>query len=146
MRGTIGNFKCDADGSDKRFGFVLPPNDPDNDTVIIFEAPIDCLSHQMMCRQGFIDPVDGWRLSLGGTALAALTNFLDMHSRVKNCIICTDNDEAGGKSAAKIAKLPNVTVIRTLPPANHNDWNDALLAFQKAEHRKNRTISTDKGR
>lgn len=146
LRGTMGNFKRDADGSDKQFGFVLPPDDPDSDTVAAFEAPIDCLSHQTMCRQGFIEPFDGWRLSLGGTAIVALTNFLDRHGKVKNCVICTDNDEAGEKAAAKIAELSGVTVTRTLPPASRNDWNEANLTLQKAERMKNRAISTDKGR
>lgn len=50
MCGTIGDFKCDADGSDKRFGFVLPPDDPNCDTVAVFEAPIDGLSHQTMTK------------------------------------------------------------------------------------------------
>jgi hypothetical protein len=93
LRGTAGDswgtvpFKRDADGSDKRFGFVLPPLNPKSDTVSVFESAVDCLSHQML-YPGF----GGWRLSLGCTAPAALTNFLERHGEVKNCIVCTDND------------------------------------------------------
>jgi hypothetical protein len=45
MRGTIGDFKRDADGSDKRFGFILPPINGGSDTVAVFESPVDALSH-----------------------------------------------------------------------------------------------------
>ena len=137
LRGTWSNFKCDVEGSDKSFGFVIPPNNPNSDTVAVFEAPIDCLSHQTLCRQGYIEPFDGWRLSLGGTALAALRNFLERHTSVTNCLVCTDNDEAGELAAAKIAKLPGITSERRLPVSG-SDWNEGLLALQKAERLQNR--------
>jgi hypothetical protein len=44
LRGTTSSFKRDSDGSDKRYGFTLPPNNPNSREVAIFEAPIDCLS------------------------------------------------------------------------------------------------------
>ena len=137
LRGTLGNYKCDAEGSDKRYGFLLPPYNPDSDTVAVFEAPIDALSHQTLCEQGHIEPYDGWRLSLGGTALAALKHFLEHHTGVTNCLICTDNDEAGERAADEIGKLPGITVVRYLPPTG-SDWNEALLAAQKAERLQNR--------
>jgi hypothetical protein len=133
----LGNFKCDAEGSDKSYGFVLPPSDPNSDTVAVFEAPIDCLSHQTMCKQGFIEPFDGWRLSLNCTALAALRNFLERHTGVTKCLVCTDDDEAGQYAADEIGKLPGITAKRTLPPAG-KDWNDGLLALQKAERLQHR--------
>jgi len=120
LRGTTGDFKRDADGSDKRFGFALPPSDLHSDTVAVFESPVDALSHQMLCPD-----FSGWRLSLGCTALSALTNFLERHKDVTNCIVCTDADEAGDRAAAKIAGLQGIFVSRFLPPAG-KDWNDAL--------------------
>ena len=137
LRGTLGNFKCDAEGSDKRFGFVLLPGNPISDTVAVFEAPIDCLSHQTLCNQGFIEPFDGWRLSLGGTALAAFRNFLERHTVVTSCLVCTDDDEAGRRAADEIGKMPGVKATRSLPPVG-KDWNDGLLALQKAERLQNR--------
>jgi hypothetical protein len=127
MRGTVGDFKRDADGSDKRFGFTLPPSDPRSDTVAIFESGVDALSHQMLCPD-----FDGWRLSLGCTALSALTNFLERHKGVINCIACTDDDEAGDRAAGKIAGLQGISVSRLLPPAG-KDWNDALLSIGSAQ-------------
>ena len=137
LRGTLGGFKCDAEGSDKRFGFLLPPRDPDSDAVAVFEAPIDCLSHQSLCEQGYLPAFDGWRLSLGCTALPALSHFLEHHTGVTNCLVCTDDDEAGERAADKIAKLPGIATVRSLPPAG-TDWNEGLLAVQKAERLQNR--------
>jgi hypothetical protein len=137
MRGTASGFKRDADGSDKRYGFLIPPKNPNSREIAVFEAPIDCLSHQTLCKQGFIPPFDGWRLSLGGTSLLALEHFLEIQERVTHCLICTDNDEAGDAAAKKIAELPGVSSARLLPLTG-NDWNDALQAMQKTERLQNR--------
>ena len=56
LRGTAGSFKCDVEGSDKEYGFAIPPHDSNNHEVAVFEAPIDALSHRTLCRQGFIPP------------------------------------------------------------------------------------------
>lgn len=132
IRGTMGDsqetvpFKRDADGSDKRFGFALPPSFPNSDTVAVFESAVDCLSHQTIYPQ-----FDGWRLSLGGTSLAALTNFFERHREVTHFIVCTDNDRAGNLAASKAAaEFPGITVSRSLPPAGHKDWNDALKSLR----------------
>jgi hypothetical protein len=117
----MGDFKCDMESSDKQFGFVLPPIAGESDTVMVFESPIDALSHQTIFPQH-----NGWRLSLGGTSLAALTNFLDRHSEVRNVIVSTDNDKAGNIAAVKIADLSDIAVTRLLPPSGSRDWNDAL--------------------
>ena len=132
IRGTTSSFKCDTDGSDKRYSFILPPNNPCSQTVAVFEAPIDCLSHQTLCKEGFIPNFNGWRLSLGGTSTLALEHFLEKHSEVIHCLVCTDNDEAGEMAAAKIEEMPDITSERS-PPFMENDWNDELQAMQKAE-------------
>jgi len=137
MRGTTSNFKRDADGSDKRYGFVIPPENPNSHTVACFEAPIDCLSHQTLCKQGFIEAFDGWRLSLGGTSILALEYFLETHKEITHCLICTDNDEAGELAAAKIAAIRGISSERS-PPVIENDWNDALMLLQKTERTQNR--------
>jgi hypothetical protein len=81
MRGTTSNFKRDAVGSDKKCGFVLPPNNPNSREIAVFESPIDCLSNQTLCKHGFIPPFEGWRLSLGGTSDLALKHFLEKHKQ-----------------------------------------------------------------
>jgi hypothetical protein len=126
MRGTLAEFRRDADGSDKRFGFCLPPQNAQSTAVAVFESPVDALSHQMLYPD-----FDGYRLSLGGTSLLALTHFLELHGEVANCVICTDNDRAGEFVAAKIAELPGITAVRLLPQVG-KDFNDTLQAVQKA--------------
>jgi len=126
LRGTSGDLKRDADGSDKRYGFVPPPTDLKSDTVAVFESPIDALSHQALCPK-----FDGWRLSLGCTALSALNNFLERHSGVTNCVVCTDNDDAGNNAAQKIAEIPGIKVSRFPAPAG-KDWNE-FLQIKKSE-------------
>jgi|GEM_PF-75408 len=113
-------FRRDVEGSDKSCGWFLPPTSPDCTTVLVFESPIDAMSHKLLCPE-----VDGFRLSLGGTALSALTRFLENHSEINTIITCTDNDTAGHLAARKIAALSGRRVIRALPPAG-KDWNDAL--------------------
>ncbi len=142
MRGTSSGFKCDADGSDKRYGFIMPPSNPNSQSVAVFEAPIDCLSHQTLCKEGFIPPFDGWRLSLGGTSPLALECFLENHSQITHCLICTDNDEAGEKAAARISELHGITSERS-PPSMGNDWNDMLRALQKTERTQNRARNSE---
>jgi hypothetical protein len=137
LRGTTSSFKCDANGSDKRYGFILPPENPNSHEIAVFEAPIDCLSHQTLCKQEHIPTFDGWRLSLGGTAVVAFEHFINQYPHVTHCLICTDNDEAGDMAAAKIAEMPGISSERS-PPVVENDWNDALMSFQKAERTQNR--------
>ena len=165
MRGTRGSFKCDAEGSDKSYGFVIPPkndsrnnsnvnnpnannpnsnnhsnNNPNSQTVMLFESPIDCLSHQTLCKRGDMPDFNGWRLSLGGTADVALIGFLERHPNINHCIVATDNDEAGNAFAERIASKVEIPVER-VHPLQGKDWNDALLLalqaltpLQKGEH------------
>ena len=137
LRGTTSNFKRDADGSDKRYGFVISPDNPNSREVAVFEAPINCLSHQTLCEQGFMPPFDGWRLSLGGTSILAFEHFMKLHPEVTHCFVCTDNDEAGEKAAVKIAEMPGITTERLLLDKG-TDWNDWLQGLQKAERTQNR--------
>jgi len=137
MRGTLSAFKCDTEGSNKKYGFILPPNNPGSNEVAVYEAPIDALSHMTLCEQGFIPMFDGWRLTLGGGSISALGHFLQQHPRITHCVVCTDNDEVGNKVAAKVAALPGITSARDPPPCG-NDWNDALEAMQKARRTQNR--------
>jgi hypothetical protein len=127
IRGTRGDFKRDADGSDKRYGFAMPPGfDNDRrekagDMLAVFESPIDAISHCV------VEPdFCGWRLSLGGTSLPALTQFLEQHPKIRHCLVCTDNDEAGNRCAAKIAETLTITTTRAAPPNGAKDWNEAL--------------------
>jgi hypothetical protein len=50
--------------------------------------------------------IDGWRLSLGGTAMPALTHFLEQckfQNPIAHCVICTDRDTAGHLAYSNIS-------------------------------------------
>jgi hypothetical protein len=140
IRSTTSAFKGDAEGSDKRYSFILPPTDLNSNTVMVCESPLDILSHQTMCIRGYIQPFDEWRLSLGGTSILGLEHFLKYNPQVNHCIVCTDNDEAGDITAAKIMDISKITAERLLPSFG-TDWNETLLALQKAERVQNRVQS-----
>ena len=146
MRGTVGDFKRDCDGSNKNYGFVIPPKNAVNgnsSAVAIFESPIDCLSYQTLCNRGDIPNFDGWRISLGGSCLNALLHFLQNHQEINHCIICTDNDESGNMAAKKITEVvKEISVVREIaihtersPPISGKDWNDSLLEILQSERK-----------
>jgi len=138
VRSTTSGFKGEVEGSDKRYSFLLPSINPNSNSVAAFESAIDSLSHQTMCKQGYIPQFDGWRLSLGGTSILGLAHFLNCQPLITHCFICTDNDEAGNKMAARIAELPIVTIER-IAPIYGKDWNEALQAMQRSDRMQNRT-------
>jgi hypothetical protein len=121
LLGTVGDFKCDAPGSDKWFGFLLPPVNLQTPIIAVFESAIDSLAHATLRPE-----IGGYRLSLGGIGLAALTQFLAYHGEVEYAEVCTDNDEAGNACAAQIAGLKKrVRAMRSKPPQG-KDWTDCL--------------------
>jgi hypothetical protein len=153
MRGTSGNFKRDADGSDKRYGFHLPPDfgkeeylSKVNTHLYVFESPIDALSHYVISQMPNQETLYGHRLSLGGTALAALNHFLENEMSIERIIICTDNDVAGNRAAAEIAEKygDRYKISQVTPPNGCKDWNESLLAAQKAERTQNRAQSNER--
>ena len=169
MRSTTNKFMLDAEGSDKRYGFTIPPPTLDStasDTqthltheAAIFESPIDALSHLTLCKQGLIPPFDGWRLSLGCTSLLALTRFLETRPEITHLRISTDNDEAGNKAAANIAELiggindnyhPVISgrgiTSQRAPPPYGKDWNDTLLTIQRMKRQENSQVQTQSQR
>jgi hypothetical protein len=149
VRSTTGPYKGDVDGSDKRYGFILPPNDPASRNIACFEAPIDVLSHKTMSMKGF-DGWDGWRLTLGGGSTLALRHFLEHHPAVDTVYICTDADKAGQRTADRIRALTaedgspfRHIAVKPHPPPFGNDYNDTLLAFLKEERTPGRPAKTN---
>ena len=148
VRSTTGIFKGDVDGSDKRYGFLLPPSDPDSRNIACFEAPIDALSHKTVCMKGLED-WDGWRLTLSGGSMLALKHFLQHHPAVDNVFICADLDDAGDMTAERIWALKTDKdspfkhiVVKPYPPTTGNDWNDALQTLLKTERSQDRPAAT----
>ncbi len=136
IRGTMGSYKGEATGSDKRFSFslCLPRQPP---TVHVFESAIDLLSYATLEHRAGRD----WRgdalLSLAGVfkqkrekvVPVALAQFLSDHPSVKTVCLHLDNDEIG-RSAAKgiiegLSDQPYEVINQ--PPSRGKDVNDQLL-------------------
>lgn len=108
MRGTYSYgrpFKAETPGSDKRYGFCIPPLHPST-TVAVFEAAIDAMAEMTLSDNA----ADKYRLSLGGIYApeqenveiktpVALVEFLRQHPEVDTIQLCTDNDEPGRNAA-----------------------------------------------
>jgi hypothetical protein len=139
LRSIFSSYKCDVEGSNKSFGFLLPAADNEIDTVAVFESAIDCLSHQSLSKQSLTNQYHGWRLSLGCTASTALIGFLERKPKVTHCLICTDNDGYGELAAERIKTITGISTERCLPGVG-KDWNEYLLAQQKTKRIENRAF------
>lgn len=106
LRGTLSNskksFRHDASGSDKRYSFRF--GDDSGDAVYVFEAAIDAMSHATLALHDGNRWWEQSRLSLGGTADTALSEYLRTHPHTKRIILCTDNDEAGNTAAEQMVE------------------------------------------
>ena len=100
LRGTYGDFKGEAGGSDKRFGFLLA-NQADASAVHLFESPIDALSYATLLKMKGRDWQYTPLLSLGGvfkkgkekgTVPAALESYLSSHAGTRSILLHLDND------------------------------------------------------
>lgn len=146
IRGTVGSYKGEAFGSDKRYAFslCLPRQPP---TVHVFESAIDLLSYATLEHRAGRD----WRgdalLSLAGVFQrkrekvlpVALKQFLEDRPSVKTVYLHLDND-AVGRSAAQgiidaLADSPYQVIDE--PPTHGKDVNDQLcweLQTKEKEH------------
>ena len=132
-------FLREADGSDKRYSFSLPPQERSN-TLYLFESAIDCLSFAELQRMGGNDwKIDNY-LSLSGvyqprkelseTPLPiALVQFLQDNPHINHITLCLDHDDAGLRAAMAIsALLSERYTTELLPPEVGKDYNEQLMA------------------
>ena len=135
VRGTGGNFKGDADGSDKRYSFALPNG---SEHLHLFESAIDLLSFATLEEIRIPNFFDGDLLSLSGvykpkqriedSALPpALTQYLTDHPGIKSVHLHLDNDLAGRfATKAIMAVLPKRYTVTDEPPPSGKDYNETL--------------------
>ncbi len=146
MRGIRSQYKGEAAGSDKRYGFCLPSQDQGSLSVTVAESPIDALSVATLQKmQGPDWKADNY-LSLGGTAPCALIRFLEDHPAVGKITLCLDNDRAGLAGMEKIHKAilesPGLSgrklgVEDNPPPASGGkDYNSLLMKKLAREPRR----------
>lgn len=134
LRGTVGDFKGEADGSDKRYSFCIAENSSAN-SVHLFESAIDLLSYATLLKMKGRDWRQDALLSLAGVFKQkkefviplALSQYLQDHPGIKTLYLHLDNDEVGREAAAGIMEGLGVkyTVLDRPPPCG-KDVNDLL--------------------
>lgn len=140
LRGTMGDFKGEVKGSDKKYSFMFNLN-PHPGHIHLFESAIDALSFASL------DLLAGnkWRqrtlLSLGGvyksdkTLPPALERTLGNFPEVAAVHLHLDNDDTGRAASAGIAAaLSGKLAVLDEPNPHGKDVNDELL--YRLEHGK----------
>ena len=146
-RGTMGSFKRDASGSDKRYSFRLLAREPCA-SVHLFEAAIDLLSYATYLKCEGKDYKAENLLSLSGVYQPkkeikdskipiALTTFLDAHPEVKTIYLHLDRDKTGRLCTGTLKELlkQDYEIVDDPPPVG-KDVNDFLLSYLGIERPK----------
>ena len=139
-RGTMGDFKRDASGSDKRYSFRLLAGEP-TDRVHLFEAAIDVLSYATYLKCEGRDYRAANLLSLSGVYQpkkdlaesripVALSTFLRASPQIKTIYLHLDNDRAGRLCTAALKELlqKDYEIVDAPPPVG-KDANDFLMSY-----------------
>ena len=139
MRGTLGNYKGEVTGSDKRYSFAIE-GDPNNPNVHVFEAAIDLLSFATLKLMREEDWNDEHLVSLAGVfqtkrtgvVPVALERFLNEHHDITTVHLHLDNDEVGrGAAEGIMLGLPDKYTVLDEPPAFGKDMNEMLQIIRK---------------
>ncbi len=134
LRGTVGDFKGEAPGSDKRYSFCIAEN-PSANSVHLFESAIDLLSYATLLKMKGRDWRQDALLSLGGVFKRkqefviplALSQYLQDHPGTNTLYLHLDNDEVGRDAAAGIMEgLGDKYTVLDRPPPYGKDVNDLL--------------------
>lgn len=125
-------FKGGVPGSDKEVAFRLP-GDPDNDTVLVFEAPIDLMSYCTLRRD-----VTRNAVALNCLYDGPLNTYLRENPNIRRIILCLDADGPGRQAAQRMkdayeAKGYTVTLNH---PAQGKDWNEYLQQRGQPQERR----------
>lgn len=142
VRGIRGDYKGEAEGSDKHFPFKLTANTASS-TVYVFEGAIDVLSYASILQLNGKD----WRaenlLSLGGippktesdsvpSIPRSITQYLKDNPHIKTAYLMLDNDEPGRHAANKIATaLYGRISVHLFPSPQGKDYNDYLMSLNR---------------
>ena len=144
LRGTVGDFKGEATGSDKRYSFSIVEN-PNTPSVHLFESAIDLLSYATLLKMKGRDWRQDALLSLAGVfkrkregvVPLALSQYLQDHPGTNTLYLHLDNDEVGRDAAAGIMEgLGDKYTVLDRPPPYGKDVNDTLQRQLGLTHRK----------
>lgn len=119
-------WRGDAKGSIKRYAFTL--GNPDADKIHVFESAIDALSYMTLIKRNGQIPDDLY-LSIDGTAVSPLDNWLQRHPGADTITVHTDNDDAGKHAFDAIfSQFDGKYKVIDARPTAYKDVNEALLA------------------
>ena len=144
LRGTIGDFKKEASGSDKHYSFRLVESQKSG-ILHLFESAIDLMSFASLRILWGQDWKKDAMLSLAGVFKAkrekvvpvALEQFLKDHPQVHTLRLHLDNDEVGRSAAKGIMEgLQDRYKVFDDPPPRGKDVNEYLQLRQQLFQRK----------
>ena len=116
------NAYGDVSGSDKNTAFRLPAR-PGNDSVLVFESPINMMSYCTLQRR-----ITSNAVALCGLHDGALETYLRDNPNLKEIILCFDVDEPGQEASFRLAqkyKQKGYQVSMHVP-SRGKDWNEYL--------------------
>ena len=124
---TMGqSYRGNIEGSDPKHSFHYLGGD---DTLYVFEAPIDLLSYISLFPEG-------WQehnyVACCGTSSIPVLEMLRQLPQLQQVYLCLDNDAAGHAASERMAKLleeRGISAERLVP--QQKDWNDDLKAEQE---------------
>lgn len=136
IRNCEGNFRGDAMGSDKRYGFGISTDFKKAGVVEVYESPIDAMSGASL---RILAGRSNWRtvhyLSLGGLSYPALEHFLHTHPEIHTVRLCLDRDDPGRAFAQKLQERYTTAerAVAIYLPKNGKDYNDVLVHYCAAK-------------
>lgn len=131
--GVSTTYKRDVPGSDPAAAFCLPGRDGTN-TVIVFEASIDAISHACIYKDAGLDYRDYDRIALGGTEKTiGLITYLQTHPQITRVVIAMDEDAAGRAADRNIRELLPEGQYAIVSQRQNigKDWNDYLIRWRQ---------------
>jgi len=144
MRGTYTvqgreQFKGEASGSDKRYGFSKPGK---SNVLFVAEAPIDVLSYLSIHKYHNLFELvqDEHLLALGCTADNALEQYLLDHQEITKIKLALDNDAAGEEGCRRIINKYGSNYRIKRISMKEKDMNEVLIADLKRIAKKNMQI------
>ncbi len=116
-------FRINIEGSDPRYSFHHIGN---NGNLLVFEAPIDLLSHISLYPSNW---QDNSYVACCGTSIRPVLEMLELMPQADTILLCLDNDEAGQKSNRRMTEQLEAKGLAVVPQIpKMKDWNDDLLA------------------
>jgi hypothetical protein len=117
-------FRREIDGSLEECRFVIPGR---SNTIVIFEAPIDAMSHATLWKQSGIDWTHHTRVALCGNCDIALEGFLERNPHIKKLVWSVDNDAGGQKAINRyFQKYADKGYAQVVDLPKTKDWNSDL--------------------